>query len=167
MPLFVDGASNKLFTNSQDGGSQKTGFAGRISVNTAVTANPTLLIKYSSTTQSGDPARAQKLADLLTSSQFNFGEETGLVSQQGTISGTVDSFINTITSYWGGQSETAKSALDSQNIIQANVESRYSNKSSVNIDEEMARLIQIQSAYAANARVFSVARDMLDTLMKT
>jgi flagellar hook-associated protein 1 FlgK len=38
--------------------------------------------------------------------------------------------------------------------------------SAVNMDQELARLIQLQSAYSANARVLSTARDMLDALMR-
>ena len=39
-------------------------------------------------------------------------------------------------------------------------------KSGVNVDQEMANLISLQTAYGANARVMSVVKDMLDTLMK-
>ena len=35
----------------------------------------------------------------------------------------------------------------------------------VDVDEEMARLMELQNAYAANARVVSIVQDLLDTLM--
>mgnify|MGYP001170121514 CR=1 FL=1 len=35
----------------------------------------------------------------------------------------------------------------------------------VNVDEEMARLMELQNAYAANARVLSVVQELLDALM--
>ena len=38
--------------------------------------------------------------------------------------------------------------------------------SGVNIDQEMANLISLQTAYGANARVMTAVRDMIDTLMK-
>ena len=37
---------------------------------------------------------------------------------------------------------------------------------SVNIDQEMANLLGLQNSYAANARVLSAVKDMLDTLMR-
>ncbi len=35
----------------------------------------------------------------------------------------------------------------------------------VNVDEEMSRLLELQNAYAANARVISAVQDLLDRLM--
>jgi flagellar hook-associated protein 1 FlgK len=46
------------------------------------------------------------------------------------------------------------------------LQQRFNEGSSVNVDQEMANLLALQSAYAANARVMSTVRDMLDTLMK-
>jgi flagellar hook-associated protein 1 FlgK len=34
----------------------------------------------------------------------------------------------------------------------------------VNLDEEMARLMELQNAFAANARVVSVIKELLDAL---
>ena len=46
------------------------------------------------------------------------------------------------------------------------LQQRFNDASSVNIDEEMANLLNLQTAYGANARVMSTVRDMLDQLMK-
>ena len=35
----------------------------------------------------------------------------------------------------------------------------------VNLDEEMARLMELQNAYSANARVVSVVKELLDALL--
>ena len=35
----------------------------------------------------------------------------------------------------------------------------------VDVDEEMARLMELQAAYAANARVITIVQELLDTLM--
>jgi flagellar hook-associated protein 1 len=37
----------------------------------------------------------------------------------------------------------------------------------VDINEEVARLMELQNAYAANARVASVVQELLDTLMQS
>ena len=46
------------------------------------------------------------------------------------------------------------------------LQQRFNDSSSVNIDEEMANLLNLQNAYAANARVMSTVKDMLDTLLR-
>jgi flagellar hook-associated protein 1 FlgK len=43
---------------------------------------------------------------------------------------------------------------------------RFKDASGVNVDQEMANLITLQTAYGANARVMSAARDMIDALLK-
>ena len=39
-------------------------------------------------------------------------------------------------------------------------------QSGVNVDQEMAQLVQLQTAYGANARVMTAIRDMFDLLMR-
>ena len=46
------------------------------------------------------------------------------------------------------------------------LQQRFADQSNVNIDEEMANLLKLQTAYAANARVMSTVRDMLEQLMQ-
>ena len=43
-------------------------------------------------------------------------------------------------------------------------ETKFLSVSGVTTDQELANLTQLQSAYAANARVLEAARDMLSTL---
>jgi flagellar hook-associated protein 1 FlgK len=43
---------------------------------------------------------------------------------------------------------------------------RMAEISGVNVDQEMANLINLQTAYGANARVMSAVQEMLDTLMR-
>ena len=43
---------------------------------------------------------------------------------------------------------------------------RVADSSGVNVDQEMANLISLQTAYGANARVMSVVQEMIDTLLK-
>jgi flagellar hook-associated protein 1 FlgK len=38
-------------------------------------------------------------------------------------------------------------------------------RSGVNVDEEMAYLIRLQTAYGANARVMSTIKEMIDMLL--
>jgi flagellar hook-associated protein 1 FlgK len=46
------------------------------------------------------------------------------------------------------------------------LQQRFNDASSVNVDSEMANLLSLQNAYAANARVMSAVKDMFDTLLQ-
>ena len=48
----------------------------------------------------------------------------------------------------------------------ATVEERYAAKSGVNIDQELAQLVQLQTAYSANARVITAVKEMMDLLLR-
>ena len=168
MPLFTDGSGGGAYTGSFERGSQKQGFAGRIALNASVAADPSLLVKWqtSPATDAGDPTRPQALLDRLERTTFDFGAETGMAGTGHGFSATLTDFADRMVSFWGAAAASASSALDSQSVIQTNLEERIKTASGVSVDQELARLIQLQSAYAANARVMSTAKDMLDALMQ-
>src|ERR1700727_1377157 len=81
LPLFTDG--NALYTGAiNSSGSQMTGYAGRITVNPAVVANPSSLTVYSTSpaTASGDTTRPDYINSQLTSGSFTYSPQTGIGS---------------------------------------------------------------------------------------
>jgi flagellar hook-associated protein 1 FlgK len=46
------------------------------------------------------------------------------------------------------------------------LQQRFSSTSGVNIDQEMSNLLNLQNAYAANARVMTTVNTMLTALMQ-
>ncbi|MDK9696714.1 MAG: flagellar hook-associated protein FlgK [Siculibacillus sp.] len=169
LPLFTQGAADDFYTGSFEVGSQKIGFSSRIAVNPAVIADPSILVTWqtSPATEAGDPTRPQALLDRLETLVFDFGSETGMSAEGHGFSATLADFADRVVSFWGAASSSAASAYDSQSIIQSNLEQRMEAVSGVNVDQELARLIQLQSAYAANARVMTTAKEMLDALMRS
>jgi len=166
-PLFTIGAGGPAYTGTYASGTaQKTGLSSVISVNTAVVNDPSLLVNYSSSTLPGDPTRPTALLDAFTNNQSTYGSETGIVNASGSFKTTISGLANQMTSYWGAQSSNSTSALSSQQVIQNNLQASYTNTSSVNMDNQLAQLVQIQSAYTANARVMTIAQAMLSTLMQ-
>lgn len=157
--LFTDAGT--AYTGSFDGGSQRDGFASRISVSSAIAADPSLLVDYSTTTETGDPTRPTALYDALADGTPYTSLGGGLAAK----STTVATFANSMVSYWAGQASTQSTLLDNQSVVQSNLKSRMAAASSVDTDTEMAKLIQLQNYYSANARVLSTLRDMLDTLV--
>jgi len=162
--LFVDYGDTD-FTNALDGIGQKLGFAGRIRVNSAIATDNTLLVKYESTTSLGDASRVNALIDNLDSLRFS-----GALSASGTdssfrLTGTVSDFINQTINFQGNAAAAALAENDTQLLSLEALNQRLDSEYAVNVDEEMARLMELQNAYAANARVLSVVQELLDALM--
>jgi flagellar hook-associated protein 1 FlgK len=164
-PLFLDSGTNQPFTGLLGAEDRKAGFAARIMVNPAVTADPANLVKYASTTQPSDTTRPRALLDALTTTRFSFSSRTGIGSASAPFTGTIEQFTKQVISSQGAQAESAKAVAEGQAIVTANLEERYNDSRKVDIDEELANLIELQTAYQANARVMTVAREMLDALM--
>jgi flagellar hook-associated protein 1 FlgK len=66
----------------------------------------------------------------------------------------------------GAAAANASSLSQGQDVVVNALQQRLNDAAGVNVDQEMARLISLQTAYGANARVMSAARDMLDMLLK-
>ncbi|GJD49620.1 hypothetical protein OPKNFCMD_2353 [Methylobacterium crusticola] len=167
LPLFVDsGFGNGVFTGSFEGGSHLTGLAQRLAVNPAVGADSTALVAYGDKTAAGDAARPQFLYDALTSRSTTFSAASGIGGVSAPYSASVQNFAQRIIDAQGAGAAQAQQLDEGQQIALSTAQSRFGKESGVSVDEEMAKLIQLQTAYSANARVLTAARDMLDTLLK-
>ncbi|TBW33508.1 flagellar hook-associated protein FlgK [Siculibacillus lacustris] len=159
LPLFTDNTS--AYTGSWDTGSQLTGLASRLTVNAAVKTDPSLLVKYSGTTEASDTTRPNQLLSAIktTSDYMTLGNGTAGTSQ------TLTGFADSMVSYWGSKKTNADTDLANQAVVQKNLQSAMSSVSSVSTDTELAKLIQLQAVYSANAQVLSTLKDMLNTLL--
>ena len=165
LPLFMDG--NTVYSGAIDGqGAQWTGLAGRISVNVALSADPSALVKYASVVQSGDTTRPDFMYQQLTSASQLFPPGTGIGTAASPFSGSMSTFVRQLISLQGQNAEAAYNLKQGQDVVQNALQQRFDDASGVNIDQEMANLLTLQNAYAANARVMSVVKDMLDLLMQ-
>ena len=163
--LFVD-ASNADFTNSLDGKTQKLGFAGRISINSAVLVDNTLLVKPTPTSSLGDPARVDYLLDQLQTASFASAQTGPATANTYRLSGTVNDLIAQTMNYTGSISQLATSDADTQQMAMDSLDERMQSEYGVNVDEEMARLIELQNAYAANSRVIATVQELMSRLME-
>ncbi|KMO41937.1 flagellar hook protein FlgK, partial [Methylobacterium variabile] len=167
LALFVDaGTGNGVFTGSFEGGSHLTGFAQRLALNPAVTADSSTLVDYADPTASGDTARPRMLYDALTSRTLTFSAASGIGGVSAPRSATVVGFAQSVIDARGAASAEAQQLDEGQQIALSSAQSRFGKESGVSVDEEMSKLIQLQTAYSANARVLTAARDMLDTLLR-
>lgn len=166
-PMFVDGNAPYTGVISAQG-SERTGFAGRIALNSALLADPSRLVVFQTSplTNSGDATRPNFLYDRLTSAILDFTPQSGIGTLEAPFSGSLSSFVRQVMSQQGEAAAAADSLQQGQSVVVKSLQQRFNNGADVNIDQEMAHLLNLQNAYAANARVLSAVREMLDALMK-
>ena len=167
LPLFTDG--NSLYTGQYTAaGPQMTGLAGRISVNPAVLADPSKLSIYSTSPQTpaGDNTRSDFLFTQLTSATFSYSPSTGLGSAAQPFKGSLTSYLQQFISQQGNAATVATQLQQGQSVVVSTLQQKFDSTSSVNIDTEMANLIQVQNTYAANAHIMSVVQSMMQTLLQ-
>lgn len=163
--LFVD-TNNADFTNSLDGVGQKLGFASRISVNASIATDNKLLVQYTGTTPLGDQNRLNQVISNLDSMRFSGGQGAGLSNASSRLGGTVADLISQTLNYQGNVAEAAISNNETQQQTLGALTQRLDSEYGVDVDEEMARLMELQNAFAANARVMSVVQELMDSLMQ-
>lgn len=163
--LFVD-TNNADFTNSLSGVGQKLGFASRISVNSAIVADNKLLVQFTGTTPVGDQDRLNQLISNLDDMRFAGGQGSGASNASARLGGTVADMISQTLNYQGNVAEAAISDDETQQMTLDALTQRLDSEYGVDVDEEMARLMELQNAFAANARVMSVVQELMDALMQ-
>ncbi len=93
---------------------------------------------------------------------------SGLESARGLLEGgTITDKYNSMVSEMGVKTEAAKKATVFQKDVLTQLETVRESLVGVNLDEETSNLIRFQHAYAANAKVLSVADEMMQTVLGT
>lgn len=174
LPLFVDGTyllgGQTAYTGSiTNDGYTKTGFAQRISVNQDLLEDHQKLVIYEQSdgtmTNIGDSSRPQLMLDRLTESTYVFSRSTNLGGQGTAYRGTVLDLGRAMVSYQGMEASVAGDMAVDQGRRTELLDVRFQSQSGVNVDDEMAQLIMLQSAYAAAAKVVKAIDAMFDDLM--
>jgi flagellar hook-associated protein 1 FlgK len=127
-----------------------SGFARQITVNPAVVASPALV-------RDGTPANT-----LNPNGAAGF---TGLISAILTstttgASGTLATAATNITANQAALSSTAQTASTAAASLTSALTNQASSTSGVSIDQQMGLLVTLQNAYAANAKVVTIAQQM-------
>lgn len=168
------------------------GFAGTIQVNPAVSQTPSLVrdgtqaVAGSSTGASaftpnppGGPAGFGTMIRRVL--DYSFGPDvqasvpqpaasaTGL-GVDGTLSapyagGTLGQFATGFATAQAQASSTASDRLDAETAVQSTLQAKVSASAAVSVDDEMSRLVQLQNAYGANAKVIAAVQSMWTDLL--
>jgi flagellar hook-associated protein 1 FlgK len=164
LPFFTDGASP--YTGAiTSAGWQGLGLAGRIAVNPALLADPSRLVLFGGSTAAGDPTRPDFIYQRLGETSYLYPPQTGLGSSAAPFAGSIPAYLRQMLSAQGAAAAGAQRLAQGQEVVVNALRERLSDRSGVNVDQEMANLIALQTAYAANARVMSVVKDMIDALL--
>lgn len=78
---------------------------------------------------------------------------------------TPDEFYNAMVSKVGVESRRAQDQVTNQNMLMTNLENMRQQVMGVNLDEEMANMVQFQHGYNAAARVMQTMNEMLDRVI--
>jgi flagellar hook-associated protein 1 len=165
IPLFTD--AGQPYTASLNAGSQKLGFAGRISVNPAVLADNELLVRYVSNPETplGDASRPLDMLARLTETTLTFSPRTGIGQAGRPFTGSVVSFAQTIVATQSAEVQRIEQRFGAQVAVVESLQERLQLESGVDVDSELANLLALQNAYAANARVLQVAAELMRLLL--
>ena len=167
LPLFTDAGS--LYTGAiTSSGSELTGLAGRIQVNSALLANPANLTAFSTSppTPAGDTTRSDFIFSQLTSASFTYSPQTGLGSATAPFSGTIGSYLQQFIGQQAAAASSATQLQQGQSVVVSTLQQKFNSTSQVNIDSELSNLIALQNSYGANAHVLSVVQSLLQTLLQ-
>ena len=168
LPLFVDTIGLPYTGAITASGPAQRGYAQRIQVNPSLLSDPSGLVTYSTSppTVAGDATRPAFLYNQLTSATQTFSAQTGIGSTNSPMKGTLSTFIGQVLTVQAQSATNASSLKDGQDVVVNGLQTRMNSVSGVNIDQEMTSLLNLQTTYSANARVFSVVQQMLQSLMQ-
>ncbi len=146
------GAGVPLFTDPTGAvpAGPTVGFAQGIQVSAAVRAAPTMLRDGTM------PAGAAGNTALIN---------TVLAGVLASGSGSVAAQASSLTAGIAQSAAQASSTLDTDTAAQSSLQTRMAADSGVSVDNEMATMVQLQSAYGANAKVLAATNSMWQVLL--
>ncbi len=132
--------------------------AATIQIHPDILANAALL---NTTNGAVDISIATNLSNALKSTSIPFAAAGTQPAQTTSLSGYAAAILN-------GVADRAATAADDESYqagLLSSIETRLGETTGVNMDEELATLIQQQKAYQAAAKIIQTADEMLDTLL--
>jgi flagellar hook-associated protein 1 FlgK len=190
--LFTDATGTVPDPTQPYAGSAMVGFAGAIRIIAAVAADPALLrdgthavagapagpTAFTPNPPDG-PAGFATLLDRVL--DFSFGAEqadgvaqpgfaTGGLGPDGTLASplsgarTLADYGAALVAEQSGARAAATEALDRAGSLESLLAGRFAERSGVDVDAEVAAMVQLQTAYRVNARVISTIQAMWDAL---
>lgn len=158
-PKTLTQATEPLFVAS-DGGDFT---AGNIKINENILNNTDLIA-----TARGDATLegSESVGNASNMELFNNLEKLKIPAlNNGGTGQTLAEFIKTLVSNVGSKIESVNNSKTAQNSVVQQAASKRAEKTNVSLNEELSDLIKYQRSYEASARIFSVASELLQTLV--
>ncbi|MEQ8332922.1 flagellar hook-associated protein FlgK [Nisaea sp.] len=161
--LFVDAGG----TVPADALGNEQGFAEVIRVNPTVTGTPSFLVTGNTgdvantyvSIGAGDHRVANAMLDVFQVTQ-TFVAGFGL-----TASNSIEGFAAELVGFQANQHATFESQLTFETNFRDTLVQTYRDETGVNTDEELAKLIELEAAFAASARVLQTVQQALDEIV--
>jgi flagellar hook-associated protein 1 len=188
LALFTDPAGNVPSGGGTPAQSGYVGYAGTITVNAAVSADPSLVRDGTNAVAGFTPNPADGPAGftgLITNVvNFTFGSQvqngvaqpamnTGGLGASGTLNApfgatgdALSDFATSLVSSQSQQSARTTSSLTTEQALQTSLSAKVSAVSGVNMDTEVSQMLSLQNAYGANARVIAGVQAMFTQLLQ-
>lgn len=154
--LFLDGAVPLTATDRDN--PQRIGLSQRLSLNPAYANAPDQIETMAG---AGTENVFALLSDRLSSAPFNTrsGVGSSAPGQQ-----TARTFVTRLVTAHASAIADATDAADSAKVAKTNFVTLFAGQSGVDVNAQLADMIGLQNAYAANANVIRTLKDMLDIL---
>jgi flagellar hook-associated protein 1 FlgK len=140
-----------------------TGYANRITVNQTVKNNPWRTRDGTAVAvpnpNTGDTTIPLNIVNTFESLQ-TFPGTTGLGTSF-TFAGYGSAFV----AFQGTQRANINDAMKNKSVLTESLQTRLSNDSGVNVDRELALMIELQNSYGANAKMVQAVKEMFDQLL--
>jgi flagellar hook-associated protein 1 FlgK len=176
-----------LTDNAGANSRQRIGYAGRMIVNpyvandprrvqTGYATSPPAVEAATPVLPPADPTRITAvLNQVFDSSAIAFAQTLAVENPAGTAVttlttgltslGSLDVYAREIVAYQTGERGQVSASLAGETTFRDTLSNRISDRSGVNLDQEVTLLIQLQQTYGANARVISATQTMFDQLL--
>jgi flagellar hook-associated protein 1 FlgK len=193
LSLFTDPQGNIPSGGGSPVQSGYVGFAAEIQVNPAVKANPSLVVNGNiaiagsatgaaafTPNPAGGPAGFTTLIANILNYTFGADAQSGVPQPAANTSGlgatgtltapfsapvTLGAFATAITGAEANDSASTTNQLTTEQGVQTTLNGQLSSQSGVNIDQQMALMIQLQNAYGANAKVMGAVQSVFGELL--
>lgn len=165
-PLFVDSSTGGAFTNAISSGPGIEGYSQRIQVNQAIIDDPSLLARFTANDDNaGDSSRVDQLLERVRGDVRTFSPSTGIGASNNPVEATAADFLQIVVSRQGQQAASIEQQAEASQLSFNNIQERFQGEVAVNVDDEIARLIELEQAFQANARVLQTVQELIDVLL--
>ena len=192
LTLFSDASGNVPVSTGPALQNSYVGFAGAISVNPAVAANPSL-VRDGTQVVAGSPTGASaytpnpqnlsgftgmitRVLDFALGAQAQTGVnqptmQTSGLGPIGTMTAsfgggaTLNDYASGLTASQAGDGAAAASSTTDALAVQTTLSSKLTGETGVDMDTELSHMVELQNAYGANAKIVSAVQSMLSQIM--